>query len=184
MGKMLRIKKYFFICSFALFAFNFTFPCYGLNLDKVQAAFISGDYKTAISEGEEVLSGAKKDYNLDELYYFLGLSYLKEGNLLRASDIFEIIINEFEKSRFKDKAKLGLADTYYSVQVGAFFSAANANNLQQELVNSGYSAFVEETNSSDRFSYKVKVGKFRMRSDAEVLQAKLSNEGYPAKISP
>lgn len=86
---------------------------YALNIDHVKAAFISGDYKAAILEGEKILADSGKDYNVDELYYILGLSYLKDGNYLRASDIFEIIINELKNSRYKPEAKLGLADTYF-----------------------------------------------------------------------
>lgn len=248
---------YWLLFGYCYLVFGIFTYVYALNLDNVQSAFINGDYKAAITEGEKVLAEAKKDYNLDELYCFLGLSYLKDDNLLRASDIFEIIINEFEESRFRHEAELGLADTYflrglyeqaivrynamlredensclrplvysrlsqcaartgnsqllreyqdklkqefplsiepvellepsgryYSVQVGAFSNLSNANNLQQKLVNSGYSAFVEEVDSSARITYKVKVGKFQMRSDAEALQAKLSNEGYPTKIPP
>jgi len=50
---------------------------------------------------------------LDELYYLLSLSYLKDGNYLRASDIFEIILREFKGSRFKEDALLALGDTYF-----------------------------------------------------------------------
>lgn len=49
----------------------------------------------------------------DELYYLLGISYLKEGNYLRASDIFEIIIGEFRNSSFNEEAEIGLGDAYF-----------------------------------------------------------------------
>lgn len=86
---------------------------YALNLDKVKVAFIEGDYKAAITEGERVMAGASGEKGLDELYYILGLCYMKEGNYLRSEDIFEIIIGEFKQSKFKNEAKLGLADTYF-----------------------------------------------------------------------
>lgn len=86
---------------------------YCLNLDKLKVYFLEGDYKSAIVEGEKIMAVAGRSPNLDELYYILGLSYLKDGNYLRASDIFEIILNEFKESEFKEAAKLGLADTYF-----------------------------------------------------------------------
>jgi len=46
------------------------------------------------------------------LYYLLAVSYLKDGNLLRASDIFEIILGESKSGRFREEAMFGLADTY------------------------------------------------------------------------
>lgn len=87
---------------------------YSLNIDKVKVYFLNGDYKSAISEGEKVLTGYNiHSPDLDELYYILGLSYLRDGNYLRASDIFEIILREFKDSPFKDEAKLSLGDTYF-----------------------------------------------------------------------
>ncbi|MFA5410920.1 MAG: SPOR domain-containing protein [Candidatus Omnitrophota bacterium] len=86
---------------------------YCLNLDKAKAYFLSGDYKSAISEGERILSGSRDSSGIDELYYILALSYLKDGNFLRASDIFEIILNESRESAFKEEARLGLGDTYF-----------------------------------------------------------------------
>ena len=83
-----------------------------LNLDKVKVDFLNGDYKAAIFEGERILANSRHSSDLDELYYLLGLSYTREGNYLRASDIFEIILREFKASKFKDEAKLGLGDSY------------------------------------------------------------------------
>jgi len=85
-----------------------------LDLGKIRQSYISGDYKAAIKEGEKMMAHSSHNQpGLDELYYILGLSYLKDGNYLRASDIFEIIINEFKSSLFINEAKMGLADVDY-----------------------------------------------------------------------
>jgi tRNA-2-methylthio-N6-dimethylallyladenosine synthase len=97
-------------CSFAFLVLRFAFTCYALNLDKIKVNFLEGDYKAAISEGEKLIA---QDPHSDELYYILALSYLKDGNILRASDIFEIILKEFKDSRFKEDARLSLGDTYF-----------------------------------------------------------------------
>jgi len=111
------------------FTYSFT---YALNLDKTKTYFLSGDYKSAISEGERVLAQySAPSPNLDELYYILALSYLKDGNYLRASDIFEIILKEFKDSPFKDESKLGLGDTYFLK--GDY---AKAKELYSDLINS------------------------------------------------
>jgi len=83
---------------------------YCLNLDKVKINFLNGDYKAAALEGERLLA---QEPHSDELYYLLGLIYLKDGNFLRASDIFEIILREFPDTRLKDEATLGLGDSYF-----------------------------------------------------------------------
>lgn len=108
------MRKYFLffgLCLGTLVSFNYVFA---LNLGSLKQSYISGDYEMAIKEGEKIM--ARSNYSspgMDELYYFLGLSYLKDGNYLRASDIFEIIINEFKSSQFVKDAKLGLADIDY-----------------------------------------------------------------------
>ena len=87
---------------------------YALDLEKIKVSFLAGDYKTTIDEGEKVLSATGEDTpGLDELYYILGLSYLKDGKYLRASDIFEIVLKEFKESKFSDEAKMGLGDSYF-----------------------------------------------------------------------
>ena len=97
----------FVICGLCIVIYN---NAYALTLDKVKVYLLEGDYKSAISEGEKLVA---QDAHSDELYYILGMSYLKDGNFLRASDIFEIIESEFKNSDFRDEAKLGLGDTYF-----------------------------------------------------------------------
>jgi len=100
----------FVICILCIGIFN---NAYALGLEKIKVDILKEDYKAAITEGEKILAQVRPDTaGLDELYYILGISYLKDGNYLRASDIFEIILNEFKKSKFHDQAKLGLADTF------------------------------------------------------------------------
>ena len=97
-----------------LFAIRLIPAACGMNLDKPKFYFLKGDYKKAIKEGERMLAQAGKDSRgLNELYYILGVSYMKDGNLLRASDIFEIILRESRSSEFRTEAEIGLADTYF-----------------------------------------------------------------------
>ena len=111
--------------------FGICTSAYALNLDKVKAYLLEGDYKQAIIEGEKLMAKYNHSAGSDELYYVLGLSYLKDGNFLRASDIFEIILNEFKDSRFRDEAKLGLADTYFLRE-----DFVRAKDIYQELLES------------------------------------------------
>lgn len=113
MSKRITDSKFLVLSfSFTLLAFSSTLA-YALNLDTIKSDILKGDYKAAIVEGERVLAASGQAAGLDELYYLLGLSYLKDGNYLRASDIFEIILKEFKNSRFSDEARLGLGDTYF-----------------------------------------------------------------------
>ena len=87
---------------------------YASNPESLRRYFIQGDYKACIQEGEKILASAGKDgVKNDELYYLLGMSYLKEKDPLSASKNFKIILNEFRKSRFKEIAQVGLGDSYF-----------------------------------------------------------------------
>lgn len=100
----------FFIC---VLLFVICSSAYAFNLDKVKTYFLKGEYNLAIAEGEKVLARNTHGAGSDELYYILGMSYLKQGNYLRASDIFEIILKEFRNSALKDEAQIGLGDSYF-----------------------------------------------------------------------
>ncbi len=87
---------------------------YASDLESAKVYFLNGNYSAFIKEGEDIMAktGAHSE-SLAELYYLLGLSYLKEGNYLRASDIFEIILKEFKAGKFTNEARIGLADVYF-----------------------------------------------------------------------
>jgi len=101
-----KLAKLILVISWILIAQE----AYCLDLNSMKTNMLLGDYKGAIAEGEKLIA---KNPHSDELYYFLGLCYLKDANYLRASDIFEVIIKEFSGSKFKEGASLGLADTYF-----------------------------------------------------------------------
>jgi tetratricopeptide (TPR) repeat protein len=112
--KKLKIFGYSVLFIIGMLYIGIFAQAYALDLTKARVCFLKGDYKSVIIEGEKVMgSAAGNSYGLDELYYILGLSYLKEGNYLRAADIFEIILREFKNSAFGDQAKLALGDTYF-----------------------------------------------------------------------
>ena len=66
---------------------------YCLNLDKVKAAYLNGEYQVAVSEGEKILLTSVNHTGFDELYYYLGLSYLKDSNFIRSADMFNRILS-------------------------------------------------------------------------------------------
>jgi len=101
------------ICCFLLIGV-FYGNARSMDLEKIKVSFLAGDYDTTITQGEKLLSITREDSpGLDELYYIMGLSYLKQGHYLRSSDIFQIILNEFKNSKFTDEARMGLGDSYF-----------------------------------------------------------------------
>jgi outer membrane protein assembly factor BamD (BamD/ComL family) len=86
---------------------------YCLNLDKIKAAYLNGEYQTAVSEGEKILLTSINHAGFDELYYCLGLSYLKDGNFIRSADMFNRILSEFPDGKYRSQAQLALGDVYF-----------------------------------------------------------------------
>lgn len=167
------------------------------DLDDLKSFYISGDYKAAIRQGEKLIALSRDQPNLDELYYFLGLSYLKDGNYLRSWDIFEIIINEFPKSNYLEEAKLGLADTYFlrrdypkARQGYSRLLESTANQKIKYLLNTRLelcagkereapSLLQEEVRQKpEAVVYSVQVGAFASEDNAKKLIRELSAKGY------
>jgi tetratricopeptide (TPR) repeat protein len=83
-----------------------------LNTDNIKTAVLSGNYRQAVIEGEKIIAGKSNSSGLDEVYYLLGLSLLKEGSYRRAAGYFETVIKDYRQGRFVEEARLGLGDTY------------------------------------------------------------------------
>jgi tetratricopeptide (TPR) repeat protein len=162
---------------------------YALNIEKVKVYFLSGDYRAAISEGERLI--AKDEYS-SELHYFLGLSYLKEKDYQRSADHFKIVVNNFKDGKFKEGARIGLADTYLLRE-----DFSNAQRLYIEIIEENpKTKFKEQINSrlaeigSKKDNdlqcdlavsyYSVQVGSFSSVNNAKNFTRKLINNGYPA----
>ena len=77
------------------------------------------------------------------------------------------------------KAKL------YTVQIGAFKNAAEANLLKTTFEKKGYTSFISQGKDPKGHKiYKVKTGEFRDKKDADVLALKLKKtEGLHAYVT-
>ena len=71
---------------------------------------------------------------------------------------------------------------FFTVQVGSFSKARNANVLVRKLSGRRYDAYIGRDPSSGM--YRVRVGKFESKTDALAIESRLKKEGYPTKIYP
>ncbi len=67
----------------------------------------------------------------------------------------------------------------YTVQVGAFSSEKNAQNLAQEIKEKGFDTYVIQGENL----YKVQVGEFKSSEEAQKVSQKLKELGYPIFIT-
>jgi hypothetical protein len=252
------------VCALVLIVFCCR-AAYAMDIDGMKQHFLKGEWKDAIREGESLLGRAQRGSpDLDQLYYYLALSYMKDRNFMRTSDICEIILKEFPRSKFVPQAHYVLIDAYagsgnyaaaracaasflikypgteharevesrmrdfkgrggneniapraapepdsaaaepdivlapdlkpgaemppaagsFWIQVGAFSSGRNADNLASKLRAAAYSAAVSPAVSKGMAIYKVRVGPYYSREEAQAVSVKLSRQGYPTKVVP
>ncbi len=67
----------------------------------------------------------------------------------------------------------------YWIQVGAFSSRKNANNIQQQLAQSHLSSEVQEGESGSKKVYRVRIGLYTSKEEAKRIQRQLKNIGKP-----
>ncbi|MFA5438024.1 MAG: MiaB/RimO family radical SAM methylthiotransferase [Candidatus Omnitrophota bacterium] len=175
---MLNLQKS--ILAGACFFFFFFSHAYALNIERVKVYYLTQDYKGAIQEGNRLIA---EDRYSSELYYFLGLSYLKDGQYTKAAESFKVVINNLKESRLKEEARIGLADTY--LLRGDY---NNAKNIYNELL-AGNPRTKFKDQIQQRLSglepskegvYSVQVGSFANIDNARNLVKKLNSSGYPA----
>ncbi len=83
------------------------------DLDKAWVLFLKGDYKGTLRECQTFLNQSPQDRLKDDIYYLMGLAFLKMGSYKEARENFEIITLKNKRSNLADYACLGLADTYF-----------------------------------------------------------------------
>lgn len=80
------------------------------------------------------------------------------------------------------KSTAPVAKGGWSVQVGAFGSAATANKLVADLRGAGYKAYLSPISRSGKTLHRVRVGPEAARPDADKLAARLKARNLPATV--
>jgi cell division protein FtsN len=68
------------------------------------------------------------------------------------------------------------AKIIYTVQIGAFRNASDADSLKLKFVKKGYKSFIMASKRKDKILYKVMIGEFFRRKDAELLSVKIKKK--------
>jgi cell division protein FtsN len=68
------------------------------------------------------------------------------------------------------------AKVIYTVQIGAFRNASDADSLKLKFVKKGYKSFIMASKRKDKKLYKVMIGEFFSRKDAELLSVKIKKK--------
>ena len=114
------------------------------------------------------------------LLLFLSFStiYAQEVNDKWLNTILEKNVS-VQKSQTLDKEEKQKNNTYFTIQVAAKASFAEAQEVVKILNNSNFEAFIQKNNSNDKLKYRVRYGSFSSREDASMTANDIKNQlGY------
>ncbi len=84
-----------------------------------------------------------------------------------------------KKSQILDKEEKQKNNTYFTIQVAAKASFADAQEVVKILNNSNFEAFIQKNDSNDKLKYRVRYGSFSSREDASMTANDIKNQlGY------
>lgn len=120
------------------------------------------------------------------LTFRIGQTQRRLGLWEEAKKSFQEILsqapNSFEAAQADQLLKS--EDFYFSVQVGAFGTEANAQRLKAELLRRGYQVAITDTALEGRRLHRVRVGRYARRQEAQEEAQRLKSEGFPGKVVP
>jgi tetratricopeptide (TPR) repeat protein len=174
--------------------------------EEINILFLKGDYKAVVQKADASLKNSWIDKDeKKEILYLAGLSYIKLNDFKKAREAFTRIL-EMADGAFKEKAHIGIADSYfyekkfeekgldiksasaeetgvyYVVQLGMFKSHKNAQSLARRLARKHYKTYIQKIRQNGSRLYRILGGKFSTRLNAVRLCKKLKKSGFAAKI--
>lgn len=141
-------------------------------------------------EAQEVYQKLLKDSRAAPFYPLVGLRLgqvqLRLGRWEEARASLEGVVSQVPGSPEAVQAKelLGAEAFYFSVQVGAFGSRANALKVKSECDRRGYQAEVSQALMQGRRFHRVRVGRFAQREEAEKEAQRLKADGFSTRVVP
>lgn len=150
-----------------------------------EVEFLLENYKEALRVYMEFFDAHPSLKRMATLYFRLAEVNLKLGNKEEYKKYLKLLKTEFPKSfEARDASRLVEADSFYTVQVGAFTNYENAEKFITELKAKGYEVYSVLCLLADKKLCRIRIGRFKAPEEAEQLKQKLEREGYFAKIYP
>ncbi|MBL7085351.1 MAG: radical SAM protein, partial [Candidatus Omnitrophica bacterium] len=149
------------------------------------------EYSQAREKFQAILKQFSRSEFCDDARLGTADSYFLAGDFKQAGKEYERLLQDFPRSELREIAReqqklckegKGASNSYFSVQAGCFTNKTNAEKLRDELIDSGYRAYLLKL-PGDNFS-RVRIGKFSNRLQAEFLEQQLKSDGYSTKVCP
>ena len=112
------MKKIFWVTYFVVFlTWGGTLPVSeavaNVSLVEIEKAVLKEDYQQVQELANGLIANPPDQETVHLAHYYLGLSYLRLGAYQKARDVFEPLTLQRQDPQLRDKAYLGLFDSYY-----------------------------------------------------------------------
>ncbi len=143
-------------------------------VDKMQIALLDGDFDLAVNYGEKALALYTSSPPPPELYYFIAIAYMREGNDLRADDIYDLLLKEYKLPK-PIKARIELLKFLVSKKDNLDFSEMPQVGPLKDVVMNWLRKSDINKNTATFPIYQV--GAFSQRKNAERVKRVLTSRG-------
>jgi len=138
------------------------------------------DYSTAITEYQNALAASPSQPD-QWLLLRLGSSLQNEGQWDAAKQYFQQVITDYPGTQTAINATERLSQNHFTLQFGAFQTAATADSAAAALHRQGIAAIVTIDNKSGKLLYLVHSGRYNTHSEAMAARESLAAR-YPQII--
>ena len=160
----------------------------GPALKNAEVLVLKDEYAQAAGECKKVLRAHPQAAIKAKAHYLLGICLLKTAKYAQARENFDIILNKYPRTKFCDKASLGIADSYFLAQdykqAEKIYKQFLRNFRRSPLIDIAHRN-LEQCREGKRYSnsyFSVQAGCFAQLINAKNLRDKLINDGHQAYI--
>jgi outer membrane protein assembly factor BamD (BamD/ComL family) len=147
-------------------------------------------YNNAIVTLNELLRKYPDTNLIDEVLFWLGISYISSEQGEQGRNILENLRKRFPKSLWSERAASIIPTgktsvepkDYYTVQVGSYRKKANAERHAKEMREKGFETQIVEALVKGNTYFRVWVGKFPTIEQAKTFSLKLDSLGIKGNV--
>lgn len=148
------------------------------------------NYENAIVTLNELLRKFPDTNLKDEILFWLGVSYVSNGQEKQGISVLKNLRSKFPKSLWSERAENiiptkevpEVTKEYYTIQVGSYLNSANAERYAGEMRERGFDTQIVEALVKGKTYYRVWVGKFSTIEQAKAFSLKLDSLGIKGNV--
>jgi len=147
-------------------------------------------YANAIVTLSELLRNYPETNSKDEILFWLGVSYMSNGQEKQGTNVLQDLRTRFPKSMWSERAANVVPtkktpetiEEYFTIQVGSYRNRENAEKHAEDLRKREFDVEIVEAQVKGEAYYRVWVGKFATAERAKTFSIKLDSLGIKGNV--